>query len=468
MLYCAATTGVVFLINLIATIVATQKAGISQGLGTLQSGDCNKIKRLSQWLHLMINLLGTLLLGASNYCMQGLSSPTRKEINDAHRRGTWLDVGVPSLTNLRRVSWKRIFLWGLLALSSIPLHLMYNSAVFGTLSYQKFTVFVVGENFLTGADYSVTDFTNSGLGYVSDSRNISTVLQLVRKTSDSLQRLENKECIEAYSPFIVSNRGNVLVISSFQNSTNSLLSIESGRTLGFLENLQPNLWMCNDVLNCDVTKVEANAKNWTYGRGNQYPVSYCLSTKMEDQCKLQFSITIMVAVISCNFVKLVCMIIVAWKLRFHPLVTLGDAIASFLNEPDSTTDGICLAGKPPFRKRQNWRDLPVQYNPKPHRWLNAASRSRWCVHITLCLLTLLAASGLLIIANSSLQDRGGPRSPWNLGFGAVRPETSLGLQSHINGSNLISMTLLANSPQILLYFINLTYTGFYTSMLLED
>jgi hypothetical protein len=147
------------------------------------------------------------------------------------------------------------------------------------------------------------------------------------------------------------------------------------------------------VKDCDVNRAEANAKNWTY---DQYPISYCLSMKVKDNCKLQFSVAIMVAVVACNFIKFVRIAVIAWKLRFHPLITVGDAIASFLNEPDSTTDGICLAGKPQFLKTQKWRDTPIQYDSKPHCWFNAASRRRWCVTITLCLLTLLTASGLLI------------------------------------------------------------------------
>jgi hypothetical protein len=239
-LWCAATTGVVFLINLISTIVATQKTGISHGLGTIQSGDCNRTKNMSRWLHLLINLLGTLLLGASNYYMQCLSSPTRKEIDDAHRQSTWLDIGVSSLRNLRRVSWDRIFLWGLLALSSIPLHLMYNSAVFGTLSYQEFAVFVVAENFLTGADPSVIDYHYYENPFTGSNLNVSAALQLLRNTSDSIQRVENKDCIEAYSPFIVSNRRYVLVVSSYQNSTNPLLGIEMAQVTGFVDNSSPN------------------------------------------------------------------------------------------------------------------------------------------------------------------------------------------------------------------------------------
>ena len=76
------------------------------------------------WLHLAINVLSTILLSASNYCIQCLSSPTRQEVNKAHANAEWLDIGVPSIRDLRYIGWRRIITWWLLGLNSVPLHLM--------------------------------------------------------------------------------------------------------------------------------------------------------------------------------------------------------------------------------------------------------------------------------------------------------------------------------------------------------
>lgn len=61
-------------------------------------------RNLSLWLHLVINALSTLLLSATNYAMQCLSSPTRKEVDKPHRHYIWLDIGVLSVRSLRRIS----------------------------------------------------------------------------------------------------------------------------------------------------------------------------------------------------------------------------------------------------------------------------------------------------------------------------------------------------------------------------
>lgn len=94
------------------------------GMADLMEGNEESIERWNTVFHIFINALSTVLLASSNYTMQVLSSPTRSEIDRAHRMGDWLDVGVLSLRNLRLISRKRATLCVLLALSSVPLHLL--------------------------------------------------------------------------------------------------------------------------------------------------------------------------------------------------------------------------------------------------------------------------------------------------------------------------------------------------------
>ena len=100
------------------------KYGTQDTIGTIYQGHCDKVKKLNLWLHLLINVLSTVLLGTSNYCMQLLMAPTPREVIDAHKEKMWLDIGIPSIRNLRRIERKRITTWCLLGLSSGFLHLM--------------------------------------------------------------------------------------------------------------------------------------------------------------------------------------------------------------------------------------------------------------------------------------------------------------------------------------------------------
>jgi hypothetical protein len=75
-------------------------------------------------VHFAINAVSAVLLSASNYCIQCLSVPTRKEIHEAHTSGKWLDIGVASVTNLEEIGKRKLFFSWCLGLSSIPLHLL--------------------------------------------------------------------------------------------------------------------------------------------------------------------------------------------------------------------------------------------------------------------------------------------------------------------------------------------------------
>lgn len=111
------------LINLVVTILSSAR----KKDGILFDGNCDRARKLNSGLHLLINVLSTVLLSSSNYCMQCLSAPTRKEVDDAHSKGKWLDIGVQSVHNLRMIyntDRKRAVVWFLLGISSLPLHLL--------------------------------------------------------------------------------------------------------------------------------------------------------------------------------------------------------------------------------------------------------------------------------------------------------------------------------------------------------
>ncbi len=121
---CACGATIVLIINTVFIIWATQASTMESGIRTLINGSCSKVKKWSLWLHIGINILSTLMLAASNYCMQYLTSPTRATVDKAHAQMELLDIGVPSVRNLWWISRSRRIVWFLLGLSSIPLHLM--------------------------------------------------------------------------------------------------------------------------------------------------------------------------------------------------------------------------------------------------------------------------------------------------------------------------------------------------------
>jgi hypothetical protein len=118
----AICASVVFMLNLVVTVWSSVR--IKEHEGALGEGNCGQIKRINTVLHVILNALSTILLSGSNYCMQCLSAPTRGEIDKAHAAQRWLDIGVPSIRNLRYVKRRKLVLWLLLGVSSVPLHLL--------------------------------------------------------------------------------------------------------------------------------------------------------------------------------------------------------------------------------------------------------------------------------------------------------------------------------------------------------
>jgi len=392
-LCCAVVTSLVSFLNIGFLAWAIGESGVQSGLATLQDGSCHKTHTLTLWAHLVINVLATLLLGASNYSMQCLSSPTRREIDKAHSQGVWLDIGVPSFRNLRKLSPLSILLWWLLAISSIPLHLLYNSAVFSTLSTRQYDVYVVASNFFEEGPINSSIIGNIPSRQFYGGEGLGEILRGWQHNTTSFERLENEACLKAYSANIISSRSDVVLVSSTPDSSNSFLAIYPEVDAQVITNsvFHSRGWMCEIPIShtCDAFQTVQNPREWSVGLhpNNKLsqqapvatPIQYCLSQPIEEHCKLEVSLAIVIVVVSCNLLKAICMGIIAWKKDLEPLVTLGDAIASFLDQPDPTTEGNCLVGRDRFEKSKDWQCVPSQWDAKPMRWFRAASPRRWLV-----------------------------------------------------------------------------------------
>src|SRR6266536_203921 len=94
---CCVLAGAVLIVNVSATIVFKVRWETTGDLGRIYKGDCDTSQRLSLGLHLVINILSTLLFSSSNLCMQLRVSPTRTEVDVAPSKLRWVDIGVPSI-----------------------------------------------------------------------------------------------------------------------------------------------------------------------------------------------------------------------------------------------------------------------------------------------------------------------------------------------------------------------------------
>jgi hypothetical protein len=222
----------VLLTNVLLMIGAASASKLDRGIGTLYIGSCGIVNKWNLALHLLINILSSILLSASNYAMQILSSPTRSECDKAHARRDWLDIGVNGLRNLTRISWQRRILWTLLGISSVPIHLLFNSAVFKTLDANDYFRAVVTTDFLDGGeimandpysnpyyrDFDVSRLERMRSGYHAS---LISIQQRYRERKTMYEQLDPTDCISKYGGPFVSGHSNVFLVT---NSTDANLN----------------------------------------------------------------------------------------------------------------------------------------------------------------------------------------------------------------------------------------------------
>ena len=118
---------------------------------------------------------------------------------------------------------------------------------------------------------------------------------------------------------------------------------------------------------------------------------------------MRYSLVIVIIVAVANVMKLLAMIGTLRAIKNQHFITLGDAMASFLEDLDSYTIGICLADKTNFEKKMFARPLLLDTNTlndalrlpgtppvnvqvgqkKSSRWLRAPSELRWVFFMVL-------------------------------------------------------------------------------------
>ena len=190
------------LINVVVSIWTLNTFKLERGVAEVFVGSCHESERINTWLRLGINAVSTMLLSGSNYCMQILSAPTRNEIDNAHAAGKWLDIGVPSAKNLRYVAMKKVILWWLLGLSSVPLHLMYNSVFFSTIATNEYDVVFANEAFVQGGPNSSWNEANFPGIYLNH----------VQAQAKRWERLDKLSCLNAYAVDFLNTRRHLVAV----------------------------------------------------------------------------------------------------------------------------------------------------------------------------------------------------------------------------------------------------------------
>ncbi|KAI1121369.1 hypothetical protein F5Y10DRAFT_288509 [Nemania abortiva] len=555
----------VFVVEIVLTtllIISLSRKGSSILTSTiLYEGRCDNSTRLNLLLHLLINLISTGIATSANYFMQVLSSPSRAEINQAHAKARALDIGVPSLHNIRFVSRLKSASWLVLLLSSAPIHLLFNSSVFETtFQGSEWQITIGTESLLNGTDFfppgaslapagswmplceypggiyycsHMNDEDSSwvakpelGFGdaipledYWEASSSICHTLDSTVTDSSGWARLGPEECIGEYGQAKPrENYGDAVLIVDTQTPTTigwtrrEIFNFTSPSDLSKVwdphvpaDVLNP-LWYsthcratkfwyflhdpadsnCQSLFGARLRDPKFPYRSTPFDQNNKsifpYPpippdqsqalgyqhrfqvleLQYCLAQPFPGQCKVGLSNSIFLVIIICVFIKLVQCTIIAWRLPRRSLVTLGDAIESFILEPDSITTKKGTLDISDFKsniqqqsveKNQFLTLLPtprVWLHTKPRRLNSAVSRTFWFCSYFLFGITLISlAIGLSVSVSTNDNSLQGS-------FG----RSSENLVARLGQPGYLGALLLANLPQLLLSLCYFTYNSF--------
>ncbi|KAI9036914.1 uncharacterized protein KD926_001158 [Aspergillus affinis] len=582
---CITSAFIVVVINIILTIVAFS-IGYSKhspnGFVTvpLYIGSCTLSKNWSIGLHVLINALGTAMLAASNYCAQYLAAPTREDVDQAHAHGSWMDIGIPSLRNIRRMKWQNKALWIVLMVTSLPNHLIYNSVILNARSSNEYTVMVGPHDYNGSKPLNVSDEVAScfpkklGQSYSQLNGEIET---------GNFDVLTREQCMKKLAVNFPSGQGTVMILSNnlTLNEEYPFASAGLGNAIHDLSMDWPSYqWMCPLTTpdGCPLREMEENIDNWSvsaipwvgsdwevtvpaendqtvtylksnytgcpgwanttycddlarvaymaweYGgasarrfnsslhdldqwgnsdwaaevrfkqakvtcrptdtsmhvgeMGDSYTVDGCLSMHVDESCQLLFIPSFAIVVIGCGLIKLACIAVIAHRASTKKLLTVGDAIASFLTHPDPHTMERCLtsksdwtAGHPIWKGQGHHQQVsirPRELLNKTKWWWQAGSPVLWTLTISLCSVALGVAGYLLDqgLQDNRLQMLGGSdiKSLWNLGLGTMSFATTIARTK----SSMMANVLLANVPQLFVSFSYYFYNALMTSMIVSN
>ena len=212
--------------------------------------------------------------------------------------------------------------------------------------------------------------------------------------SGRFERLSTRECLKAYSTQYVSARGNVFLVQD--QVMYSTLSI-SGPYLSSPTDYPSYTWQCPWQSQADCNPYnKTQIKDMDLWSPFGEVVRYCWSELSKENCKLNFDLDFALIVMSCNLIKIICMFLTLRKHKRSALITIGDAIQSFLDCPDPTTKGLCTISTDRMVSLWEWRctfapelmlakkrfllDVECQkWTPKRRRWSSSVTGGRWYV-----------------------------------------------------------------------------------------
>lgn len=203
---------------------------------------------------------------------------------------------------------------------------------------------------------------------IQDTVNLALTLQHNILNTANFERMDTVECANAYAQQYVSKWGDLLIL---ENITRLSYTADAGQTPNLYTSGLPTVypsyaWQYPGGSDCESLRPP---NEWKPFDGIAIE---CWAEEIAESCTLNFSLTLGLIVLACNATKFVCMAMTIWRHRKPALITIGDAIQSFLDRPDVTTSGKSLYSGNQMDLFHEWSR--TGRTAKPHQKLVNESR----------------------------------------------------------------------------------------------
>ncbi|KAK3377448.1 hypothetical protein B0H63DRAFT_451333 [Podospora didyma] len=328
------------------------KAGGIEKVHIFFEGYCASSRQRNFAVHFLLNSLSTGIIASSNFFMQVLNSPSRIEADKAHEKEKYVEIGVPSIKNFPHVARLKTMLWVGFCLSSVPIHLFFNSAIFETDYRGSQWHLTIADKWYTidwrfGESVDIGEYLNPASDAMKNLSRTAAEASGWKRLSPKDCRAENS-CLDALGagkqPASTSNAYDLDLVAPWRYTFNYLQAIPlfSGSILFYGSMFRDQSF-------------------------NVIEVDYCLAQEVTPVCKIGTSNLLLLIVTICVGVKAAqCLFVVR---RFHGhdyFVTPGNAMASYLANPDPIRDAY-----PSFLI---FRGVHIPPNGKPKKWKKKARR----------------------------------------------------------------------------------------------
>lgn len=229
----------------------------------------------------------------------------------------------------------------------------FNATILSTISAKSYNIYTVSPGVLVKINDTV--FVNqsvileSGISSLRNfflHENIKISIDEIDYLNSSLVRHTRDECMDLFGNAFVSDRDLLLLEPKVSNSPGFITLnkiVDATKIKNCIHSSYS--WICgnrysfNDYIdtNCVPCNVKLNKKKetWHPFRPDQ-DITHCYSSRTEESCRLEMVSQVAITVVIITFMKILFLILAAFGSNTSPLLTVGDAVDSFITKPDSS------------------------------------------------------------------------------------------------------------------------------------